>query len=73
MYDEIRKMSDTELKDYLRAYKSRICIKCGEEANYTLNIQSYRNRQQKKLCCLCDDCYDELINHLKVIDIEWDN
>lgn len=72
MYDKIRKMTDIELKDYLRAYKSQICIKCGAEGTYTLNIRSSREGRQKKLCCLCDDCYDELINYLKVIDIEWD-
>ena len=74
--DKIRKMDDTELENYLKNLTKRNstnCVKCGKaSSNYTMNIQNKKQIQQKKLCCLCEDCYTDLLDYLGTTDILWD-
>ncbi len=73
--EKIRKMSDEELIEYLnklRSGKSNNCIKCNSpKSNYVIYVKNLKKCQQRKLCCLCKECYDDLLNHLKTIDIDW--
>lgn len=73
---KIRSMTDEQLKAYLEAISSRkdnSCIKCGKQnANYTINIKSKKHQQQKKLCSLCNVCYEKMLKDLELEDIIWD-
>ena len=74
---KIRTMNDSELEYYLKGLASKRtteCIKCGKiNANYTMNIQSKRKMQQKKLCNLCEACYTDLLDYLGTCDIIWED
>lgn len=74
--EKIRKMNDKELKGYLKRISERQnlnCVKCGErDANYTINIKSRKEKQQKKLCSICEDCYEKLLDYFETDDILWD-
>ena len=73
--NKIRNMSDESLYNYIHRLSKRrgnTCLKCGKQANYTLNIQNKKAYQQKKLCVLCEDCYDDLLDYLDCMDIIWD-
>lgn len=74
--DKIRKMNDEELEIYLKTLSDRLnstCGKCGKgKGNYVINIKSKREKQQKKLCSICDNCYSDLLDYLGVSDILWD-
>ena len=73
--EKIRNMNDEELKKYLKSLsnKENVCVKCDKKKpNYTINIKNKKIYQQKKLCSLCNDCYNDLINHLGICDIIWD-
>lgn len=73
--NKIRNMNDEELQRYLSSISSRkdsSCYKCGKNnANYTINVKSKREAQQKKLCCLCNKCYNELLEKIEINDIIW--
>lgn len=73
---KIRNMGDKELEAYLRGLNDRrksICYKCGKiNAQYTINVQNREKFQQKKLCCLCEDCYVDMLAELDIVDIIWD-
>lgn len=74
--EKIRKMNDEELSLYLKSLSSRntnSCLKCGKaHPVYTINLQNKKKAQQKKLCSLCENCYDELLSYLGCADIIWD-
>lgn len=74
--DKIRSMGDKELEAYLKSLSGRSnknCIKCGKgNSNYTINVQNKNKFQQKKLCNLCDGCYNDLLNYLGTYDIIWE-
>lgn len=74
--NKIRNMSDSELENYLKSLTKRNntnCAKCEKiNANYTIDIQNKKKKQQKKLCNLCGDCYTNLLDYLGVCDILWD-
>lgn len=73
--DRIRNMSDDKLERYLRSLSkgNNVCFKCGsEKGNYTINIQNKKKIQQKKLCCLCENCYASVLDYLGANDILWD-
>lgn len=73
--DKIRKMNDEQLKKFINNAiygRNTTCHKCCKlDANYTIYINNKREYQQHKLCKLCDDCYSELLDYLKVDDINW--
>ena len=79
-YDKIRSMSDDELKQFLEDYKkpqSKLCSKCGKGGTKTIKItikdEKFHNLEQtRKLCMVCDDCYEQLLNFLEVTDIDWE-
>ena len=73
--NDIRKMSDKELNTFINkisANNGRVCCKCGNivyrdnriTLNRTIDITN------KKICCLCKDCYSELLDWLGVNDSE---
>lgn len=74
--NKLRGMSDEELKHYLKCLSGRAgynCIKCGKaNSNYTMNIQNKKKSQQKKLCTLCESCYNDLLDYLGTYDIMWE-
>ena len=73
--DKIRKLNDEDLKKYLRSLTSKkgACIKCGKgQPTYIVYIHSKERAQQKKLCLMCDDCYNKLLDYLGICDIDWD-
>lgn len=74
--DKIRQMTDEELKEYLKNLTSKrkdMCIKCGEtEVRYAVYIQNRDRLQQRKLCNICDKCYEELLDYLETEDVIWD-
>lgn len=73
--DRIRNMSDEELTSYLKNMsnkKNMNCYCCGKNGKNTILIKNFHNNQQKKLCTLCDDCYDKLLDFLNITDIIWD-
>lgn len=73
---KVRNMNDEELTKYLKSLSARNssnCLKCGKQnAIYTINLQNKKKAQQKKLCSLCESCYDELLDYLGCADILWD-
>lgn len=73
--NKIRNMNDEELQRYLNSLSSRkdnSCYKCGKNnANYTLNVKSKKQEQQKKLCSLCNDCYNKMLEKMEIEDIIW--
>ena len=73
--DKIRNMTDEELARYLKRLSNnrgdRTCSKCGKTANFVVKIENTEAFQTKKLCGLCDKCYQELLNYLELYDIIW--
>ena len=73
---KIRAMSDSELENYLKSLSNKrlnVCLKCGgSKIRYTINVQNKKKIQQKKLCNLCEDCYNDLLDYLGTCDIIWD-
>lgn len=73
--NKIRNMSDEDLERYLRSLSNKNkkdCYVCGKtRTNYDIYIKNCSEFQQKKLCSLCDEHYVELLNHLKINDIDW--
>lgn len=73
--DKIRKMNDEELTKLLKQLSkrsSRLCAKCNQPVSYTIKIENSETFQMRKLCSLCEDCYQDLLDYLKVYDIDWD-
>lgn len=73
--EKIRKLNDEDLKKYLKSLtnKNIMCAKCDKKnPNYTINIRNKGIYQQKKLCDLCNGCYESLLDYLGVCDILWD-
>ena len=73
--DNIRKMSDKELYTFINSISNqngRICCKCGtivyKEKRVTLSRTI--GVAPKKICCLCKDCYSELLDWLGINDSE---
>ena len=81
-FDDIRKMSDEQLRSFMNQLSQKnniFCSKCGNIVNYkirkTINIGIYSSRcgqKVKKLCSLCNDCYVELLDYLGMNDINWE-
>lgn len=80
--DEIRNMSDEQLRSFMNNLSQRnniFCSKCGNVVNprerKNINIGIYDRQigqKVKKLCSLCNDCYVDLLDYLGINDIEWE-
>ena len=73
--DRIRKMDDEELSKLLKqlsARGGRACIRCNKPVTHIIKIENQETIQTRKLCGLCQECYEELLTHLGLYDIDWD-
>lgn len=80
--DEIRNMSDEQLRSFMNNLSQRnniFCSKCGnvvnsrERKNINIGIyDSHIGQKVKKLCSLCNNCYVDLLDYLGISDIEWE-
>ena len=73
--DKIRNMSDEELSKLLKQLSTRgskSCTKCGKPADFIIKIENQATFQTRKLCGLCEECYDDLLSDLGLYDIDWD-
>lgn len=72
---KIRNMSDEELTNYLRGLASKNktdCYICNKkDAKYIIYIKNNEAMQQKKLCALCDEHYNKLLDLIEICDINW--
>ena len=73
--DNIREMSDRELYTFINNISNqngRICCKCGKIVYREQRVTLSRNIDvaSKKICCLCKDCYSELLDWLGINDVE---
>ena len=71
----IRNLSDKELYSFVNRISNqngRICCKCGKIVFKNDRVTLMRNIDvaSKKICCLCKDCYTELLDWLGVNDCE---
>ena len=73
--NNIREMNDRELYTFINNISNqngRICCKCGKIVFKEDRITLSRNVNvaTKKICCLCKDCYSDLLDWLEVNDCE---
>lgn len=73
--DNIRKMNDRELYTFINNISNqngRICCKCGKIVYKEQRVTLSRTIDiaAKKICCLCKDCYSDLLDYLGVNDCE---
>lgn len=79
--DEIRNMSDEQLRSFMNNLSQRnniFCSKCGNVVNprerKNINIGIYdkhMGQKVKKICSLCPNCYTDLLDYLAVCDVDW--
>ncbi len=72
--DNIRNMSDKELYSFINQVSNnngRVCCKCGKIVykNERVTISKTVDTAAKKICCLCRDCYSDLLDYLGVCDV----
>ena len=73
--NKIRNMSDDELLKFLKQLSNRgtkFCLKCNKPTAFVIKIENQDTFQTKKLCGLCEDCYQQLLDTLSVYDIDWE-
>jgi len=73
-FNEIRNMSDSQLKKYLNGIstnKTLFCARCGEEiSRFDRKIisagiyNSVVGQKAKQICILCNHCYVDLLDFL---------
>ena len=71
----IREMNDRELYTFINNISNnngRICCKCGKIVYRENRITILRNVDvtTKKICCLCKECYADLLDWLGVNDCD---
>ena len=71
----IREMNDRELYTFINNISNNnggICCKCGKIVYRENRITISRNVDvaTKKICCLCKECYADLLDWLGVNDCE---
>ena len=71
----IREMNDRELYTFINNISNnngRICCECGKIVYRENRITISRNVAvaTKKICCLCKECYADLLDWLGVNDCE---
>lgn len=69
----IKNMNDKELYTFINSISNangRICCKCGKIVFKNDRVTLSRNVDvaTKKICCLCKECYSELLDWLGVND-----
>ena len=72
--NNIRKMNDKELNSFINNFSNnngRICCKCGKIVYKNDRVTLMRNIDvvSKKICCLCKDCYSDLLDYLEINDV----
>lgn len=72
--NNIRKMNDKELYSFINNISNnngRICCKCGKIVYKNDRVTLMRNIDvvSKKICCLCKDCYSDLLDYLEINDV----
>lgn len=72
---DIRKLNDKELNSLINKISNnngRICCKCGELVykENRITIMKNENVITKKLCCVCKNCYSDLLDWLEVKDCD---
>ena len=72
---DIRNLNDKDLNTLLINISNnngRVCCKCGNIVykNDRITIMKNEGVTTKKLCCICKDCYPELLDYLGVNDCE---
>ena len=73
--DKIRNMNDEELSKLLKQLSTRgtkNCAKCGKPVAFVVKIENQDTFQTRKLCGLCKECYEDMLEHLGLYDIDWD-
>lgn len=73
--NDIRQMSDKELNSFINSISNnngRVCCKCGKIIfkNDRITIMKNVDINTKKLCCICKECYSDLLDWLGVNDCE---
>ena len=73
-FNNIRNMSDKELYSFINQVSNnngRVCCKCGKIVykNDRVTISKTVDIAVKKICCLCKDCYSDLLDYLGIADI----
>ena len=73
--DNIRNMSDKELYTFINNISNqngRICGKCGQIVyrDNRVTISRTIDVAPKKVCCLCKECYSDLLDWLGVNDCD---
>ena len=71
---DIRKMSDKELNSFINKVSNnngRVCCKCGKIVykNERVTLMKNVDVASKKICCLCKDCYGDLLEYLGINDV----
>lgn len=71
----IKEMSDKELYAFINQVSNnngRVCCKCGKIVykNERVTISKTVDVAAKKICCLCKDCYSDLLDYLGIADID---
>lgn len=75
-YNKIRSMTDEELSVLLKqlsARGSKTCIKCNKQSTFIVKVENTKTFQTKKLCGLCDDCYQDLLQSFDLFDVDWND
>ena len=70
---DIRNLNDKDLNTLLINISNnngRVCCKCGNIVykNDRITIMKNEGVATKKLCCICKECYPELLDYLGVND-----
>ena len=73
--DNIRNMSDKELYTFINNISNqngRVCCKCGKIVfrDQRITLSRTVDVAPKKICCLCKECYSDLLDYLGVNDCE---
>lgn len=71
--DDIRKLNDKDLNSLLINISNnngRVCCKCGiiVYKNDRITLMKNEGINTKKLCCICKNCFSNLLDYLGVND-----
>lgn len=71
---DIKNMSDKDLYSFINNVSNnngRVCCKCGKVVykNERVTLMKNVDVASKKICCLCKDCYSDLLDYLGINDV----